>query len=261
MIEIIRFGKAYDSEVAVEELSFRVAGGQILGLIGPNGAGKTTTMRAIAGIIPPSHGRCRVAGFDVTEHPVDVKRRVAYVPDDPRLFDDLTVVEHFAFFAAAYRVPHWQDRMVQLLNQFDLTKKQNALARNLSRGMRQKLAIGCAWLYRPSALLLDEPMTGLDPQGIRTLKQSIRELANDGSAVVISSHLLAMVEDICSHVLILADGRQRFYGTIQDLRQTFAAENDVATTLEDMFFRAVRAEPLPVVDSISPMVDSSLANR
>ncbi len=254
MINVQSFCKAYDLHVAVENLTFTVAAGEILGLIGPNGSGKTTTMRALAGIIPFNAGRLSVAEFDVNADPVEVKGRTAYVPDDPQLFNDLTVAEHFAFVASAYGVDSWQDEMHTLLELFELTAKIDAQASALSRGMRQKLALACAWLYRPSALLLDEPMTGLDPSGIRNLKQSLRERASQGTAVVISSHLLAMVEDICSHVLILKQGRQNFLGTIDQLRNQFAG-TDHEASLEDIFFRAVESSPVPSVN-LSLSMDS-----
>jgi ABC-2 type transport system ATP-binding protein len=248
MIRVVDFQKAYENEIAVRGISFEVAAGQVLGLIGPNGAGKTTTLRALAGIIPYSGGILSVADFDVDDDPIAVKQRTAYVPDDPQLFNDLSVVQHFAFVASAYGVDDWQTSMDELLDRFDLKKKAHTLASDLSRGMRQKLAICCAYLYKPDALLLDEPMTGLDPRGIRMLKQSIQRRADRGTSIIISSHLLAMVEDICTHVLILDEGQQNFYGTIDELRLEFAGD-DHDTTLEDIFFRAVETQPAPVSPS------------
>ncbi len=238
MIEALQFSKAYDSTVAVSAVSFHVAAGQVLGLVGPNGAGKTTTLRALAGIIPSSAGELRIAGFDLAHSPLEVKRRAAYVPDDPQLFHDLTVEQHLAFMASVFGVNDPVEKITLLLQGFDLEGKRQTRAADLSRGMRQKLAICCAYLHDPLALLLDEPMTGLDPRGIRVLKQSILQRAEQGAAVIISSHLLAMVEDICSHVLILDVGRKRFFGTIGELRSMFADLRDDAT-LEDIFFRAI----------------------
>ena len=208
--------------------------------------GKTTTLRALTGIIPASGGRLRVDGFDLEDAPLDAKRRAAYVPDDPQLFHDLTVEQHLIFVASVYGVDGPNDKIASLLDQFDLEFKRHTRAADLSRGMRQKLAICCAYLHDPTALLLDEPMTGLDPRGIRVLKQSIVERARQGAAVIISSHLLAMVEDICSHVLILNVGHQRFCGTIAELRNVFADSRDDAT-LEDVFFRAMD-HPLPATE-------------
>ena len=239
MIRVEDFHKNYRETVAVDGLTFEVLPGQVLGLLGPNGAGKTTTMRSIAGVIPPTRGRLIVAGHDVAAEPVEAKRRLAYVPDDPKLFDALTVWEHLVFIAGAYGVSQsdLETRGAALLAQFELTEKREALAQELSRGMRQKVAICCAYLYEPAVVLFDEPLTGLDPRGIRTIKQSIRARAAAGAAVVISSHLLALVEDLCTHLLILHRGRRLFCGPVAEARTAFAGI-DADASLEDVFFRA-----------------------
>ena len=249
VIRVANFHKAYRETAAVTDLSFEVAPGQVLGLLGPNGAGKTTTMRAIAGVIPPSGGSLVVAGHDVVAEPVAAKRQLAYVPDDPRLFDALTVWEHLRFTAAAYRVPDFAPIGETLLAQFELTDKRDALAQELSRGMRQKVAICCAYLYEPKAILFDEPLTGLDPRGIRTMKTSIAERARAGAAVVVSSHLLALVEDLCTHLLILHHGRNLFCGPLDAARAAFARMGAAAgaadgdASLEEVFFRATEGAP------------------
>ena len=237
MIEVQAFYKSYDDIPAVKNLSFSIAPGEILGLVGPNGAGKTTTLRAITGIVAPSHGKLRVAGYAVDVEPIRAKQNLAYVPDDPPLFPDLTVDQHLTFTAGAYGVKAPEDKAVALLERFRLQDKRTTAARHLSRGMRQKLAISCAYLYDPAAILLDEPMTGLDPHGIRVLKQSIAERAAQGAAIIISSHLLAMVEDLCTHVLILKHGESQFFGTIDELRQHFATDSS-SESLEEIFFHA-----------------------
>jgi ABC-2 type transport system ATP-binding protein len=159
------------------------------------------------------------------------------VPDDPPLFQDLTVEEHLSFYASVYRVGDARSKALGLLDEFELTSKLRTPASNLSRGMRQKLAICCAYLHDPQAILLDEPLTGLDPQGIRVFKRSLHERARQGAAVVISSHMLAMVEDLCTHVLILTGGVQRYFGPMDELRTSFDQEN-TASSLEDVFFAA-----------------------
>ena len=236
VIQVVDYHKAYRDTVAVDGLTFDVRPGQVLGLLGPNGAGKTTTMRAVAGIIPPTRGRLAVAGFDVVTDPVNAKRRLAYVPDDPKLFDALTVWEHLRFAAAAYRVADWEPEATALLEQFELTPKRDALAQELSRGMRQKVAICAAYLHRPSAILFDEPLTGLDPRGIRQMKASVRDRAAAGAAVVVSSHLLALVEDLCTHLLILHHGQRLFFGPVADARAAVGSGADAS--LEELFFRA-----------------------
>ena len=238
MIDVLDFHKVYQQTIAVAGLTFRVEPGQIIGLLGPNGAGKTTTLRALAGIIPPTRGRVVIAGHDVVTDPVDAKRQLAYVPDDPKLFDALTVWEHLTFIASAYQVSDFRAAAERLLEQFELIEHRDKLGQELSRGMRQKVAICCAYLHAPRAILVDEPLTGLDPQGIRTMKESLRDRAVAGAAVIISSHLLALVEDLCSHLLILDRGRQLFSGTMADARAAFAGAA-ADSSLEDVFFRVL----------------------
>jgi ABC-2 type transport system ATP-binding protein len=237
LIRVDDYHKVYRDTVAVAGLSFEVPAGAILGLVGPNGAGKTTTMRALAGIIRPTRGRLLIAGHDVVANPLAAKRELAYIPDDPKLFDVLTVWEHLEFIAAAYRVADFVSRGEALLTQFELVEKRNTLAQELSRGMRQKVAICCAYLHEPGAILFDEPLTGLDPYAIRTLKASIVERAAAGAGVLVSSHLLALVEDLCTHLLILNKGRSLFYGSLAEARARYADLQGEAS-LEEVFFRA-----------------------
>lgn len=230
------YHKHYGDTVAVAGITFTVEPGEILGLVGPNGAGKTTTMRALAGILEPTRGRLVVDGHDLARDPVAAKAALAYVPDDPRLFDQLTVWEHFRFVAAAYQLHDWGPAAEQWLVRLELTGKRDSPAADLSRGMRQKVAIACGYLHRPRAILLDEPLTGLDPRGIRTMKDTIREHAADGAAVMVSSHLLSLVEDLCTTLLVLHRGRQVWHGKLAELRQE-AVDNGRPETLEEIFFR------------------------
>lgn len=239
VIHVEDFHKAYGDFVAVEGLSFQIEPGDVLGLVGPNGAGKTTTFRSMVGIIPPSKGRLTVAGFDVVKEPVEAKKRLAYIPDDPKLFDTLTVWEHLEFVASAYQVNDYEPKGEALLKQFELWDKRDAFANELSRGMRQKTAICCAYLHAPKAIVLDEPLTGLDPRGIRQMKDSIRERAADGAAMVVSSHLLDLVEDICSHVLIL-NRTPLLFGRIDEVIQTMT-HLEGGSRLEDLFFQVTES--------------------
>ncbi len=240
-IVVEQFHKNYDRTVAVQGVSFSVASGEILGLVGPNGAGKTTTMRALAGILRPSRGRLLVDGHDVVAAPVAAKAALAYVPDDPNLFESLTVWEHLRFIASAYRVKNWQPAAETLLDQFELTVKRDALVSELSRGMRQKVAICCGYLHNPRAILLDEPLTGLDPRGIRTMQSSIRRRAEQGAAVMVSSHLLSLVEDLCTTILILHHGRMLLHGNLAGLRRQID-ESGRTETLEELFFRLTESD-------------------
>src|SRR5271168_328099 len=237
LIQVLDYHKAYRETIAVDGLTFSVPAGAILGLVGPNGAGKTTTMRAIAGIIRPTRGTLRIAGHDVVNDSLAAKRELAYIPDDPKLFDALTVWEHLEFMASAYRVSDFVPKAEALLQQFELVEKRGTMAQELSRGMRQKVAICCAYLHDPKAILFDEPLTGLDPYAIRTLKASIAERAAAGAAIVVSSHLLSLVEDLCTQLLILNKGRRLFYGSLDEARSQYAGLQGVAS-LEDVFFRA-----------------------
>jgi ABC-2 type transport system ATP-binding protein len=259
------YHKTYGSTVAVSGITFTVSPGEILGLVGPNGAGKTTTLRALAGILTPTRGRLAIAGHDLAREPVAAKSALAYVPDEPRLFDHLTVWEHLRFMAEVYRVADWQSHAQTLLAQFELNEKRDAPTAELSRGMRQKVAICCAYLHRPRAILFDEPLTGLDPRGIRTIRDSILEQAAGGAAIMVSSHLLSLVEDLCTSVLIMHRGRQVLHAPLAELRRQ-VAESGRAETLEDLFFRLTegdkaRAAAGPDVAAAPADVDSTSAQK
>ena len=246
------YTKLYGEFAAVRGVSFEVAAGEVLGLVGPNGAGKTTTMRAMAGILAPTRGRILIAGHDIEHDPVSAKAALAYVPDDPKLFDTLTVWEHFRFVAAAYRLaPDWPAIAETLLAEFELAEKKHALVAELSRGMRQKVAIGCGYLHAPKAILLDEPLTGLDPRGIRTMKRTIRERADAGAAVMVSSHLLTLVEDLCDTVLMFHRGQVLLRGRLDDLARE-AVERGRAESLEDLFLRLTEQADAAEVPPTAP---------
>jgi ABC-2 type transport system ATP-binding protein len=237
-IEVYDYHKIYGTTIAVEGITFSVGAGEILGLVGPNGAGKTTTLRALAGILTPTRGRLLIDGHDLAQAPVAAKRALAFVPDEPHLFESLTVWEHLRFVAGAYRVRDWKPRAEQLLEQFDLVEKRTALAAELSRGMRQKVAICCGYLHDPKAILLDEPLAGLDHRGIRTLQDSIRSRAQAGAAVIVSSHLLSLVEDLCTHLLVLHRGRIELQGSLGAIRRQID-ESGRIESLEELVFRLI----------------------
>ena len=234
------FHKTYGDTVAVAGLTFAVQAGEILGLVGPNGAGKTTTLRALAGILTPTRGRLIICGHDLAEEAVAAKAALAYMPDEPKLFDQLTVWEHFRFIASAYRLKDWSARAEALLAQFELAEKRDTLGADLSRGMRQKVAICCGYLHQPRVIMFDEPLTGLDPYGIRAMNDSIRMRAQVGAAIIISSHLLSLVEDLCTSVLILHRGQQLVHASLADLRFQLS-KSGRKETLEDFFFRLMEA--------------------
>ncbi len=237
VLSVRNYRKIYGDFVAVRECSFDVFPGDIVALVGPNGAGKTTTLRAICGILTPTSGSITVAGHDLRNNPVAAKAALAYVPDDPKLFDAMTVMEHLRFVASAYQVRDFEPSARSLLERFELSPKRDALTMELSRGMRQKLAIACAYLHNPSLILLDEPLTGLDPQGIRVMKDSIGERGAAGAGIVLSSHLLSLVEDLCTRVVIMVQGTVRFSGRLDEARAAFGGSG---ASLEDVFFTATQ---------------------
>ena len=240
MITVTNFSKQYKGFTAVKDLSFTVEPGQILGLLGPNGAGKTTTLRTLCGIIPPSSGSLSVAGHDVVHAPIAAKANLGYIPDDPRLFDTMTVWEHLAFTAAAYKIADFETEAEALLASFELTHKRNTVVHDLSRGMRQKVAIACAFLHNPKVILFDEPLTGLDPQGIRRIQQAIRERAQAGASIIISSHLLSLFENLCTHIMVLNLGECRRFGTMEDLLSEVGT-TDSTSALEEVYFSITQA--------------------
>ena len=237
MIEVVGLTKLYEQFAAVQDLTFNVLPGQVLGLVGPNGAGKTTTLRCISGIIPPTKGSIRIAGCDLLKDPISAKRQLAFFSDEPRLFDYLTVEQHLAFVARIYQVANYQSIAQPLLEELEIADKAKLLPGELSRGMKQELAIACGLLHAPRVIFFDEPLTGLDPIGIRRMKDSILARAKDGAAILISSHLLHLLEEICTHVLILKKGEKIIDGTIDEIRHKFSEQPGDAN-LEEVFFRA-----------------------
>jgi ABC-2 type transport system ATP-binding protein len=237
MIQVDRLTKMYGPLKAVDDFSFSAAGGEVIGLIGPNGAGKTSTLKCMVGIQAPTSGTIKIAGHDIVTDAVEAKRRLAFMPDEPQLFEYLTVREHLNLVARLYQVADHGARVAPLLDELELAGKETALPGELSRGMKQKLAIACGLLHQPQVLLFDEPLTGLDPLGIRRMKRTIVARARAGAAVVVSSHLLHLVEEICSRILIINKGLKIADGSLEEL----GARADLAAAgsdLEQIFLRA-----------------------
>jgi ABC-2 type transport system ATP-binding protein len=233
VIEVESLSRSYGDFQAVRDLTFKAAPGEVLGLVGPNGAGKTTTLRCLVGIIPPTSGSIRIAGHDLREEPLKAKAALAFIPDEPHLFPHLTVTEHLLFAGRIYGVADAAERSGALIEEFELSDRRDALPDELSRGMKQKLAIACGLLHQPRALLLDEPLTGLDPGAIRRMKRTIREHAGQGAAVILSSHLLSLVEELCSRILVIQSGEMVAMGTLQEI---IASRPELAGRgLEDVF--------------------------
>jgi len=236
LIEIAGLTKIYGSFAAVTDLSFRVEPGQVMGLVGPNGAGKTSTLRCLSGIIPPTRGEVFICGHSLREDPLAAKRLLALMPEEPRLFDYLTVTEHLQFIARIYGVVDWEERADALLHELELENKRNSLPSELSRGMKQKLVIACGLIHSPRALLFDEPLTGLDPIGIRRMKATIRKRAAENASVIVSSHMLHLVEELCSKVLILKEGKSIIHGSLEEILRSLPELQEDAN-LEEIFLR------------------------
>lgn len=253
VIEVESLGKSYGEFPAVCDLSFTVHPGQIVGLVGPNGAGKTTALRAIAGILRPTAGSIRVGGFDLGAEPVAAKRQFAYVPDTVHPYDLLTVTEHLHFIALAYRIEGAEAKYAALLEEVGLADKRDEMAANLSRGMLQKLSLACAFVREPRVVILDEPLTGLDPRGIRDIRESIRRRAANGMAFLLSSHLLGLVEALCNQVLILDRGRKVAFGSLEEIRRL--ATVHAGASLEDVFFAVTEREEVSQGETGRPVAE------
>jgi ABC-2 type transport system ATP-binding protein len=250
MVQVDGLTKLYGEFAAVNELTFSLQPGEVLGLVGPNGAGKTTTLRCLAGIIPPSRGTVRVGGHDIVHAAIAAKKQLAFFTDEPRLFDYLTVWQHLNFVARIYQVVDYERIGRELLEELEIANKTDALPGELSRGMKQKLAIACGLLHSPRVIYFDEPLTGLDPIGIRRMKDSILKRARDGATIIVSSHLLHLVEEICSRLLILKNGRKIADGTLAEITRAFSEQSGDAN-LEEIFFRAT-SETGPAAPSAPP---------
>jgi len=226
--------KYYKKTLAVDGLSFEVGDGEIVGLLGPNGAGKTTILRCITGIVQMTEGRIEVDGVDLAANEDAVKRRIAFVPEVPTPYEMLTVREHLRFIAMAYQtMDRFEERADDLMRRFDLYDKRNDLVLSLSKGMKQKLAIACAFIHEATAILLDEPLIGIDPKGVRELKDMIAEAKARGSSILISTHMLDTAEHLCDRIIILQQGRIIAEGSLAELHERAQMGRDA--TLEDVF--------------------------
>ena len=235
-ISVEQLRRVYGSFTAVDDLSFAVQSGEIVGLIGPNGAGKTTTLRSLAGILRPTSGRVAIDGHDIVADPIEAKRRLAFMPDEPHLFEYLTVEEHLRQIGRLYGISGIDERARPLLDELELKGRERSLPGELSRGMRQKVVIACGLVRDATTLLFDEPLTGLDPIGIRRMRETIVARARAGAAILLSSHLLHLVEEVCSRVIIMAGGKKIADGTFAEL----ASRADLAeagSNLEQIFMR------------------------
>lgn len=206
MIQVEGLTKDYGSRRAIENLSFHAEQGEIVGFLGPNGAGKTTTMRILTGYMPPTAGKAQVAGFDVVDQSLDVRRRVGYMPETIPLYPDMTVFEYLKFMGDLRRVPDVEDRIDQLLERLGLLDRSESYISNLSKGMRQRVGLAQALVHSPDVLILDEPTIGLDPAQIIEVRNLIKELGQQHT-ILLSTHILSEAQQVCNRVLIINKGR------------------------------------------------------
>jgi ABC-2 type transport system ATP-binding protein len=233
MLVVESLVKDYKKFRAVEDLSFSVSGGEIVGLLGPNGAGKTTALRCVAGILRPSHGRVLINNYDVVADHKSAKRGLAFVPELPSLYELLTVDEHLKFVAMCFdTLDVYHEHGDALLGRYSLLEKKKELVATLSKGMRQKLSVACAMVHRANVLLFDEPIIGIDPQGVAEIKRDLHQAKAAGCAILISTHLLDVAEKLCDRVVIMRRGKKVAEGTLAQLRDQSHMEG---ATLEDVF--------------------------
>jgi ABC-2 type transport system ATP-binding protein len=206
MIRVEGLTKHYGARVAVDNLTFHAEHGEILGFLGPNGAGKTTTMRILSGYMPPTNGLAEVAGFDVVDQSLEVRRRVGYLPETVPLYPDMTVFEYLKFMGDLHRVPNVEDRVDEVLEVVHMEDRSEGYISNLSKGMRQRIGLAQALLHNPPVLILDEPTIGLDPAQIIEVRNLIRELGRDHT-ILLSTHILSEAQQVCNRVLIINKGR------------------------------------------------------
>ena len=234
MIEVRGLVKRYGRFTAVDGLSFEVAAGRVLALLGPNGAGKSTTIRAVTGQVLPTAGTVTVGGHDVTRRPLEAKALIGYVPDRPYLYPNLTGRELLRFLGWLRRVEGAEERARELLERFELTRAADELVQTYSHGMRQRLTFCAALLHRPRALVIDEPMVGLDPRGARDVRLLMRRHADEGGAVLLTTHSLAVAEAVADEIVLMSRGRAVARGTLAELRRRVG---DDAADLEEIFLR------------------------
>jgi ABC-2 type transport system ATP-binding protein len=232
MIRVENLSKTYGQTEALRSVGFRVPAGQVCGYLGPNGAGKTTTVRILTGVLRPTSGRAVVAGFDVGEAPLEVKRRIGYVPETASVYSTLTVEEYLTLLGTLHDMEPAEiaDRSSRMLRLFDLHDAVNRRLDTLSKGMRQKVVLVAALLHDPEVLLLDEPLSGLDANAALVIKDIVRRLADHGKAVLYCSHILDVVERLCDRVMILHHGQLVADGNPAELM----AESE-SPTLEAVF--------------------------
>lgn len=241
MIEIRNLSKTYNkgSVKAVDELNLSIKPGEIFGFLGPNGAGKTTTIKMMTGLLNPDQGSVLIKGFDIQKQPLDAKKNIGYVPDNPDVYDKLSGVEYLNFMGDVYQVPSdiRKERINHYLEMFGLKDAAADLIKSYSHGMKQKIVLTGALLHSPSVWILDEPMVGLDPKSAHLLKEEMRSHCDKGNTVFFSTHILEVAEKLCDRIGIINKGKLIAIGTLEELRGGEEAES-----LEKIFLELTENE-------------------
>lgn len=222
MIRLENVTKVYGEIVAVNKLSLHIRPGEIFGFLGPNGAGKTTTLKMLAGLLIPTEGSLSISGFDLQKQPLEAKKVTGFVPDKPYIYEKLSGAEFLEFIRDIYRVDgHRQiiEKQNSLVEMFGLADRLDDLVESYSHGMKQKLVLTSAMIHNPKALIIDEPMVGLDAKGMRQVKELFREIASAGASVLLSTHTMSVAEEVCHRIGILNKGQLIAIGTIDELRE------------------------------------------
>lgn len=236
MLKVERLTKKYRNVVAVDDISFTLNHGDIVGLLGPNGAGKSTTIKTIAGLLRKTAGSITIGNCPSTSR--EAKKKFTYVPEVPELYDMLTVWEHLEFIAYAYEVANFEEKAERLLERYDLWDKKDRLAKELSKGMKQKVSICCSLLPEPDLYLFDEPMIGLDPKSIRETKLIFKELSEQQKTILVSTHLLDSIENLCHRVLVMKQGKILVDMAMEEMKRKLG--NSESVSLEELFLEVTR---------------------
>jgi len=258
MIETKKLSRNFGDLVAVDNLDLNIEAGDIFGFIGPNGAGKTTTMRILVTLLEPTSGAAFIDGLDVSKKGREVRRRVGYMPDFMGVYDDLKVFEYLEFFAAAFGIEYRKRKSIVdgVLELTDLQSKRNTAVDSLSRGMQQRLGLARVLIHDPKVLILDEPASGLDPRARIEIRELLRELKRMGKTIMISSHILSELEEICDRVGIIEHGRLVFGGTLEEIRPRLGIHSKVRVKVLGDESRAVELlTALPQVQQVDVVGD------
>ena len=235
MLQIEHFTKEYGNKIAVNDLSLEIRSGEIFGFIGHNGAGKTTTIKAVAGISPFQKGEIRVDGISVRENPLECKKRMAYIPDNPDLYEFLTGIQYLNFIADIFQVPkrEREERIGKYGDLFGLTGDLGSTVSTYSHGMKQKLALIGALIHEPKLLLMDEPFVGLDPKAAHDLKMIMADICQKGGAIFFSTHVLEVAEKLCHKVAIIKEGKLAACGTMEEVKGDESLEQVFLELVDD----------------------------